>query len=102
MKIECDDCCNTCQYLGECELLLPNHQTLHKLNNRILNTTFELDKVNECIQHSLHNRKLNYPLYIGASLQILEEKQKSLEEELYHLTKKREDILKLLKRRLNK
>lgn len=97
--ISCDDCCNICKYSGDCELILPFHETLHKLNNNIIDVSFELMRINVSIQHSLHNHKLNYPIYIGETLQDLEEHQKNLEEELYHLKKKRKDILRLLKRR---
>lgn len=97
--IYCDDDCNTCKYTGECELCVPFHETLTKLNSSISNVLFELCQVNVSIQHSLHNSRLNYPIYIGETLQSLQEHEKNLEEELYKLQKKRKDIIGLLKRR---
>lgn len=97
--ITCDGCCNACSCVGDCELILPYHQTLHKLNKSILNTTYELERTSISIQHSLQNNRLNYPIYIGKTIYELTEHQKRLEKRLYDLTEKREDLNRILRRR---
>lgn len=99
--ISCDGDCQNCSG-SECELLLPYHQTLHKLNNRVHNTTYELKKVRLSIHYSLQNDKLNYPIYIGYTLQELRKQEKILQEQLHQTIRKRDDITNLLKRRIRK
>ena len=98
--IECNCLCETCKHHRDCELLLPSHESLRKVNNNISTQLLKLTKINTSIHHSLQNTRKDYPIYIGADLQELHLQKENVETQLDKLFTRKEDIIRILKKRV--